>query len=109
MLRIASARACGQEDIVLTGKLTRIFRFMQEMKRLEFVFGRGFVIPEHADYATAIGAARTPARCSSREIPAIRANFSWEAPFALAPPFQPSPSCVIDAAVGARRFARART
>ena len=45
-------------DIVLTGKLTRIFRFMQRVKRLEFVFGRGFTIPEHADYATAIGAAR---------------------------------------------------
>lgn len=58
VLAIASARACGQEDIVLTGKLTRIFRFMQKMKRLNFVFGRGFVIPEHADYATAIGAAR---------------------------------------------------
>ncbi|MGH7934606.1 MAG: pantothenate kinase, partial [Candidatus Binataceae bacterium] len=58
VLSIASARACGQEDIVLTGKLTRIFRFMQRMKRLNFVFGRGFTIPEHADYATAIGAAR---------------------------------------------------
>jgi len=59
VLSIASARACGQEDIVLTGKLTRIFRFMQNSRRLEFVFGSGFSIPEHADYATAIGAART--------------------------------------------------
>ncbi len=58
VLSIAAARACGQEDIVLTGKLTRIFRFMQKVKRLNFVFGRGFLIPEHADYATAIGAAR---------------------------------------------------
>lgn len=58
VLSIAAARAYGQEDIVLTGKLTRIFRFMQRLKRLDFVFGRGFVIPEHADYATAIGAAR---------------------------------------------------
>jgi type II pantothenate kinase len=58
VLSLAAARACGQEDIVLTGKLTRIFRFMQRMKRLNFVFGRGFIIPEHADYATAIGAAR---------------------------------------------------
>ncbi|MBF6560248.1 MAG: pantothenate kinase [Candidatus Binataceae bacterium] len=58
VLSIASARACGQEDIVLTGKLTRIFRFMQKMKRLNFGFSRGFLIPEHADYATAIGAAR---------------------------------------------------
>jgi type II pantothenate kinase len=58
VLSIAAARACGQEDIVLTGKLTRIFRFMQKAKRLNFIFGRGFLIPEHADYATAIGAAR---------------------------------------------------
>ena len=58
VLSIAAARACGQEDIVLTGKLTRIFRFMQRAKRLNFGFGRGFLIPEHADYATAIGAAR---------------------------------------------------
>jgi type II pantothenate kinase len=58
VLSIAAARGCGQEDIVLTGKLTRIFRFMQKMKRLNFAFGGGFLIPEHADYATAIGAAR---------------------------------------------------
>ena len=36
VLALASARACGQENIVLTGKLSRLFRFMQEMKRLEF-------------------------------------------------------------------------
>ncbi|MHB8381248.1 MAG: BadF/BadG/BcrA/BcrD ATPase family protein [Candidatus Binataceae bacterium] len=59
VLSLASARACGQENIVLTGKLSRLFRFMQEAKRLDFPFGRRFVIPEHADYATAIGAART--------------------------------------------------
>lgn len=58
VLSIAAARACGQEDIVLTGKLTRIFRFMHKAKRLNFGFGRIFLIPEHADYATAIGAAR---------------------------------------------------
>ena len=43
---------------MLTGKLSRLFRFMQEMKRLSFPFGRRFLIPEHADFATAIGAAR---------------------------------------------------
>ncbi|MGC1678497.1 MAG: BadF/BadG/BcrA/BcrD ATPase family protein [Candidatus Binataceae bacterium] len=59
VLSLASARACGQDNIVLTGKLSRLFRFMQEAKRLDFPFGRRFVIPEHADYATAIGAART--------------------------------------------------
>ncbi len=58
VLAMASARACGQENIVLTGKLSRLFRFMQEMRRLTFPFGQRFVIPEHADFATAIGAAR---------------------------------------------------
>ncbi len=59
VLSLASARACGQENIVLTGKLSRLFSFMQEAKRLDFPFGRRFIIPQHADYATAIGAART--------------------------------------------------
>ena len=65
VLSIAAARASGQEDIVMTGKLTRIFRFMQRMKRLNFGYGR-FIIPEHADYATAIGAARAAAQQSLR-------------------------------------------
>ena len=44
---------------MLTGKLTRIFRFMQKMKRALTLFSAGgFLIPDHADYATAIGAAR---------------------------------------------------
>ena len=58
VLAMASARACGQDNIVLTGKLSRLFTFVQEAKRLAYPFGRRFLIPEHADYATAIGAAR---------------------------------------------------
>jgi type II pantothenate kinase len=58
VLSVASARACHQTDIVLTGKLTCVFRFIQQVKRLERMFGSGFIIPDHADYATAIGAAR---------------------------------------------------
>jgi type II pantothenate kinase len=58
VLAMASARACNQENIVLTGKLSRLFSFVQGVKKLSFPFGRRFVIPEHADYATAIGAAR---------------------------------------------------
>ncbi len=57
VLSFATARACDQRDIVLTGKLTRIFRFMQRQKRMDMMLAR-FTIPEHADYATAIGAAR---------------------------------------------------
>jgi type II pantothenate kinase len=62
VLALASARGCGQENIVLTGKLSRQFRFMQEIKRLDFPFGRRFAIPAHADFATAIGAARHASR-----------------------------------------------
>src|SRR5258708_1404767 len=36
VLALASARACGQENIGLTGKLCRLVRFMQKMKRLDF-------------------------------------------------------------------------
>jgi type II pantothenate kinase len=60
VLSFATARACGQHDVVLTGKLTRVFRFMQRQKRLDAMIAR-FTIPEHADYATAIGAARAAA------------------------------------------------
>ncbi|MFZ0888173.1 MAG: hypothetical protein WA005_06955 [Candidatus Binataceae bacterium] len=62
VLSLASARACRQHDIVLTGKLTRIFRFMQRLRRSDYIFRRGLIIPEHADYATAIGAARQAAQ-----------------------------------------------
>jgi len=58
VLSLASARACGQSNIVLTGKLTRIFRFMQNIGKRDTLVGRRFLIPDHADYATAIGAAR---------------------------------------------------
>ncbi|MGH7948384.1 MAG: pantothenate kinase [Candidatus Binataceae bacterium] len=61
VLSLASARASHQDTVVLTGKLTRIFKFMQEKRRDAFPFGRRFLIPDHADYATAIGAARAAA------------------------------------------------
>ncbi len=62
VMSVASARACAQQDIVLIGKLTRIFRFMDGLRGLKSIFGRDFLIPEHADYATAIGAARYAAQ-----------------------------------------------
>ena len=40
VLSFATARACDQRDIVLTGKLTRIFRFMQRQKRMDAMFAR---------------------------------------------------------------------
>jgi type II pantothenate kinase len=58
VLSIASARGAHQETIVLTGKLTRIFRFVERVKNLKRLFGHEMIVPQHADYATAIGAAR---------------------------------------------------
>jgi hypothetical protein len=60
VLSFATARACDQRDIVLTGKLTRVFRFMQRQRRMDALLSH-FTIPDHADYATAIGAARAAA------------------------------------------------
>ncbi len=59
VMSFASARACNQRDIVLTGKLTRIFEFLRQVKQLDRLLGTSFVIPRHAEYATAIGAARS--------------------------------------------------
>src|SRR5581483_4139284 len=67
VLSLAAARASGLQDIVLTGKLTRVFRFMQRQKRLALL-GR-FTIPEHADYATAIGAAQGLRAAASSGLP----------------------------------------
>jgi type II pantothenate kinase len=59
VLSLSHARACGQKDIVLTGKLTRTIQFARRFRHMEVMFSRGFTIPEHAAYATAIGAARS--------------------------------------------------
>jgi hypothetical protein len=58
VLSLSHARAFGHRDIVLTGKLTRTIRFARRFPHMELMFSRGFIIPEHAAYATAIGAAR---------------------------------------------------
>src|SRR5579875_3407586 len=58
VLSLSHARACGHKDIVLTGKLTRTIQFARRFAHMELMFSRGFIIPQHAAYATAIGAAR---------------------------------------------------
>jgi type II pantothenate kinase len=59
VLSLSHARAYGHRDIVLTGKLTRTIQFTRRFPHMELMFSRGgFIIPEHAAYATAIGAAR---------------------------------------------------
>ena len=57
MVRLAD----GLESIVLTGKPLRVKPFVERIKATRFVFERHFVIPPYAEYATAIGAARSVA------------------------------------------------
>lgn len=57
MLGIFSARSKNLGDIVLTGNLTSIPQAEEIFKELTQIFGIRFVIPENAQFATAIGAA----------------------------------------------------
>lgn len=57
MLGIFAARSKDLTDIVLTGNLTSIPQAKPIFENLNRIFGMNFVIPEHAQFATAIGAA----------------------------------------------------
>ena len=57
MLSVFAARNFGIRDIVLTGNLTTLSPIVQVFKGVEPHFGVHFVIPEHAQFATVIGAA----------------------------------------------------
>jgi type II pantothenate kinase len=59
VLSVTAARANELSEIVLTGKLVRIKTFLDRIQATRLLFERRFVIPEHADFATAIGAARS--------------------------------------------------
>ncbi len=59
VLSVSAARAAGLTDVVLTGKLLRVKPFVERIKATRFLFERNFLIPTHAEYATAIGAARS--------------------------------------------------
>lgn len=58
-LSVTAARACDLRDIVLTGKLLRVTPFVERIKATRLLFERNFIIPAHAEFATAIGAARS--------------------------------------------------
>ena len=58
VVSVLAARANGLESIVLTGKLLRVKPFVERITATRLLFERHFVIPPHAEYATAIGAAR---------------------------------------------------
>jgi type II pantothenate kinase len=59
VLSVTAARASGLSDIVLTGKLVRVKPFVERIKATRLLFERNFIIPPHAEFATAIGAARS--------------------------------------------------
>jgi type II pantothenate kinase len=59
VLSVSAARANGLRDVVLTGKLVRVKPFVQRIQATRVLFECNFVIPPHAEFATAIGAARS--------------------------------------------------
>jgi type II pantothenate kinase len=59
VVSVTAARASGLHDVVLTGKLIRVRPFLDRIKATRLLFDRNFVIPPHAEFATAIGAARS--------------------------------------------------
>lgn len=56
-ISLLAARACRQQDIVLTGKLTRVRSLRERVETIRLRRGESFYIPPYAEYATAIGAA----------------------------------------------------
>lgn len=59
VLSVTAARASGLHDIVLTGKLIRVKPFVERIQATRLLFDRRFIIPPYAEFATAIGAARS--------------------------------------------------
>ena len=57
MLAVFAARSFGIKDVVLTGNLTTLPSITHVFEGLEKNFGVRFLIPDHAQFATVIGAA----------------------------------------------------
>lgn len=57
-LSMMAARARHHQDIILTGKLTRIKPLRERVEAMQSRRGENIIIPLYAEYATAIGAAR---------------------------------------------------
>ena len=66
-LSMFAAQTRQHEHIVFTGKLTRLEAFKKRLAALTPRRGVDFSIPPHAEYATAIGAARTVSRTAQTE------------------------------------------
>jgi len=54
-----AARARQHKDVVLTGKLTRVKPLRDRLEALRPRRGENVIFPPYAEYATAIGAARS--------------------------------------------------
>jgi len=59
VIAVGAAGSNGHADIVLTGKLVRVRPFIDRIKATQRLFPLNFIIPPYAEYATAIGAARS--------------------------------------------------
>ena len=57
MIAVFAARADGIRDVVLTGNLTNVPQGMDVFRALAKLFDVAFHLPQHAEYATAAGAA----------------------------------------------------
>lgn len=59
VVSVIAARANNHQAVVLTGKLVRVKPLLERIQSTRALFDRGFVVPEFAEVATAIGAARS--------------------------------------------------
>jgi len=57
VMSVFASRACGLERVLLTGNVTLIKKLVGLMMERSTLFGPTFLVPPHAEYATAIGAA----------------------------------------------------
>ena len=59
MMAVFAARSVGASDIVLTGNLAAVPQAPELFSALQKLTGFRFTVPEHAEFATALGAALT--------------------------------------------------
>mgnify|MGYP001095558567 CR=1 FL=1 len=57
MMAIFAARTQGDQNIVLTGKLVNVPQAQKTFSELARIYKMHFIVPRHAEYCTAIGAA----------------------------------------------------
>ena len=56
-MTVLAARCCGTDTVVLTGSMTTMDQVAVNFRNFEKLYGLHYIIPEHATFATAIGAA----------------------------------------------------